>query len=125
MPAALEMSRIEVPSKPFSRNSVAETRSSASRRLLSLLRRAARGLDFIGLKTLPRSFPYPGRASGSPGHRLQRESSSFFAWRWVPAFVGTSGETSKPRQIGGRLDFHAQQPRGDRLAQIVHAQRAR
>src|ERR1044072_7428519 len=109
MPAAFEMSRIEVPSKPFSRNNFAETRNNSSRRLLSLLRRAARGLDFIGSK-LSRSFP------------RKRESSS---WPWVPAFAGTSGWVGEPWQGGRRLDLPAQQLRRDRLAEIVHAQRAR
>src|SRR3954471_6800379 len=40
MPAAPDMSRMLVPSNPFSRKRRAETRSSSSRRLLSLLRRS-------------------------------------------------------------------------------------
>src|SRR3954471_8072000 len=114
MPAAAEISRIEVPSKPFSRKSLAETRSNSSRRLLSLLRRPARGFDFVMRGLDPRIHQQKSLMDGLPGQARPLQT-------WARA----NSSAGEPRQIGRRLDLHAQQLRGARLAEIVHAQRPR
>src|SRR3954463_10709485 len=112
MPAAAEISRIEVPSKPFSRNSFAETRSNSSRRLLSLLRRPARGFDFVMRGLDPRIHQEKSLMDGLPGQAPQSRTGAM-----------PNSCAREPRQIGRRLDLHAQQLRRDRLAEIIHAQR--
>src|SRR5690349_12605418 len=67
MPAALEMSRIVAPSKPFWRNSLAETRNSSSRRFDSLLRRG-------------RGFVCPRLISATAGGRPSRRRCRPISW---------------------------------------------